>query len=46
MNASFQGKVPEEELENCDNYATLLNAYGPDYNKLRPKLGYIRGIFD
>jgi hypothetical protein len=45
MNSSFQDKVPEAQLADCENYTTLLNVYGPDYNKLRPKLGYIKGLF-
>jgi hypothetical protein len=39
-------EAPEELFENCDSYAKLLAKYGPDYNKLKAKLGHVRGLFD
>jgi hypothetical protein len=30
----------------CENTNALVKAFGPDYDKLRPKLGYVRGLFD
>ena len=39
----------EKETPNtvdCENYRALLSAFGPDYDKLRPKLGHVRGLFD
>jgi hypothetical protein len=30
----------------CENYSALLSVFGPDYSRLKPKLGHIRGLFD
>ena len=38
--------APGELLENCTNYAGLLRNYGPNYDSLKTKLGYVRGLFD
>ena len=38
--------IPAEDMVPCDNYAFLLEMFGPDYNKIKPKVGYIRGLFD
>ena len=47
LNSSFQEKgFPETELLQCDNYNALVKNFGPDYDRLKPKLGYIRGLFD
>ena len=47
LNSSFKEKgFPENELLNCENYQSIVKSFGPDYDKLRPKLGYIRGLFD
>ena len=35
-----------EDMQDCENYHSLLLAFGPNYDKLRPKLGHIRGLFD
>lgn len=39
-------EAPETLLEDCSNYASLLNKYGPNYDSLKGKLGYVRGLFD
>jgi hypothetical protein len=36
----------ESLLEDCSNYNQLLKRYGPDYDSLKPKLGYVRGLFE
>ena len=33
-------------MVDCENYSVLLSAFGPDYDRLRPKLGHVRGLFD
>lgn len=38
--------APETALEDCANYSNLLKKYGPNYDALKPKLGYVRGLFD
>jgi len=38
--------APEGLLEDCQNYNHLLTTYGPNYDSLKPKLGYVRGLFD
>ena len=35
-----------EDLVDCENYKALLFEFGPDYNRLRGKLGFIKGLFD
>ena len=32
--------------DDCSNYAQLLNKYGPNYDVLKSKLGYVRGLFE
>ena len=39
-------EVEEERHIDCTNYAGLLMEFGPDYDRLKPKLGHIRGLFD
>ena len=39
-------KAPEEVLDECQNYTSLLRKYGPNYDSLKGKLGHIRGLFD
>ena len=34
-----------ENLVDC-SYANLLNKYGPDYEPLKDKVGYIKGLFE
>jgi|DEB0MinimDraft_12_1074336.scaffolds.fasta_scaffold57808_1 hypothetical protein len=46
-NGSLLEKGQEEkQLVDCDNYQMLLREFGPDYNKIRGKMGHIRGLFD
>jgi hypothetical protein len=35
-----------KDLVDCENYQLLLSEFGPNYDRLRPKLGHIRGLFD
>ena len=35
----------EEPLENC-NIHHLVGKYGPDYETLKEKIGYVKGLFD
>ena len=47
VNAAFAEKgFDEKNLLPCDNHAFLLKLFGPDYDRLRPKLGYIKGLFE
>ena len=32
-------------VDNCANYAQLLEKYGPNYDSLRAKLGNVRGLW-
>ena len=36
----------EEKLEDCGNYGGLLRKYGPNYDKLKHKLGHVKGLFE
>ena len=45
-NTSRQSAGLDDQVVNCENYSNLLKAFGPDYERLRPKLGYVRGLFD
>ena len=46
-NKSLEAReVDQAEHVDCENYNTLLTEFGPDYNRLRGKLGHIRGLFD
>ena len=38
--------VEEKDLLDCEDNAKLVRTFGPDYDRLRPKLGYIKGLFD
>ena len=38
--------IEVERHVDCSNYTGLLREFGPDYDRLRPKLGHIRGLFD
>ena len=38
--------APETLLEDCANFGGLLRKYGPNYDSLKPKLGYVRGLFE
>jgi hypothetical protein len=35
----------DETLANCENPRALVEKYGPDYDSVRAKLGYIRGLY-
>ena len=35
-----------EHLLPCDNYASILQAFGPDYGRIKAKLGYVRGLYE
>lgn len=35
-----------ELLDDCHNYNGLLRKYGPNYDLLKGKLGYVRGLFE
>tara|TARA_B110001450_G_C17273444_1_gene340488 strand:+ start:372 stop:503 length:132 start_codon:yes stop_codon:yes gene_type:complete len=39
-------EIGAENFVDCDNYKFLLDEFGPDYSKLRGKLGHIRGLFN
>ena len=39
-------QAPEDLLEDCNNYAALLRNHGPNYEPLKAKLGFVRGLFD
>lgn len=39
-------EAPEGLIEDCKNYAALLRNHGPNYEPLKAKLGYVRGLFD
>lgn len=39
-------ELGERNLAECENYGALVGAFGPDYDRLRPKLGYMKGLFD
>ena len=46
-NESLRAKdADENQLIDCENYNVLLKEFGPDYNRLKGKLGYVRGLFD
>lgn len=33
-------------MNDCSHISLLLSKYGPDYNRLKSKLGYVRGLFE
>jgi len=39
-------EAPVDHFDDCSNYNVLLTKYGPNYEKLKAKLGYVRGLFD
>jgi len=39
-------EAPEGLIEDCKNYTALLRNHGPNYEPLKAKLGYVRGLFD
>ncbi len=39
-------QAPEDLLEDCGNYSMLLRKYGPNYDTLKAKLGFVRGLWD
>lgn len=47
QNAYMSSKdAPAERMMDCTKYQGLLDKYGPDYDSLKGKLGYIKGLFD
>ena len=36
----------EGQLADCENYSALLKEFGPDYDRLKAKLGHVKGLFD
>lgn len=47
QNEFLEGKgAAEDQLDDCSNYNALLRKYGPNYDLLKHKLGYVRGLFD
>jgi len=48
--ADKKARAPEDQRDaindHCENYDKLLRKYGPSYEGLKKKLGYIRGLFD
>ncbi len=46
QNSFFKDKgASDETLTNCENPRTLIEKYGPDYESVKAKLGYIRGLY-
>ena len=46
-NSYLQERNASEALiQDCKNYSALLRTYGPNYDSLKPKLGYVRGLFE
>ena len=45
FNKAHTGKEGFSEVD-CENYNGMLKTFGPDYDKLKPKLGFIKGLFD
>ena len=46
-NGSLEARdVDQQNFVDCENYQALIFEFGPDYNRLKGKLGYIRGLFD
>jgi hypothetical protein len=35
----------EEQLWDCENPRALVSKYGPNYDSVRAKLGYIKGLY-
>ena len=47
QNSFMQAKeAPEDRQLQCDQYAALLELYGPNYTSLQKRLGHVRGLFD
>lgn len=40
-----QNEASAAPVDNCENYSTLLENYGPNYDTLRSKLGDVRGLW-
>merc|ERR1711885_21618 len=46
-NSNLQAREDfDGNLADCENYSALLKEFGPDYSKLKGKLGHIKGLFD
>jgi hypothetical protein len=41
----FQEEKGLEVTNNCENPSVLITKYGPDYDALKEKLGYVNGLF-
>ena len=47
QNAWMQSKdAPAENMLNCEGYQGLLDKFGPNYDTLKSRLGYVKGLFD
>lgn len=47
QNSWMQNKdAPAENIMNCEGYQGLLDKYGPNYDTLRARMGYVKGLFD
>ena len=40
-----QNAASAAPVDNCENYSSLLQTYGPNYDSLRGKLGDVRGLW-
>lgn len=38
-------EAPADMKWNCENPGVLIDKFGPDYNAVRAKLGYVKGLF-
>ena len=45
-NATYGANVDPSLHIDCENHDSLVKRFGPDYNRLRSKLGYVKGLFD
>ena len=46
QNVEQREDFTEDQLAECDNYQMLISEFGPKYDKLKAKLGHIKGLFD
>ena len=45
-NAFYTEREKEDQHKDCSAYTGLLREFGPDYEPLKRKLGFVRGLFD
>ena len=45
-NFVIENRGEENVFDDCANFNMLLENYGPDYDRLKDKLGHMRGLFD